>query len=305
MKCLAVTGCAGFIGSRVARQLLERGDLVYGVDALTYAANPDVVNDLARLGGRDRFHFIAKDINDLGAWPDIDAVIHLAAETHVDNSLTHSERFLHTNILGVAHLLEMTRVSPHPARFIHISTDEVYGDVSHGETREDAPLCPSSPYAASKAAGDHLIQAWARSYGLTYNIVRPSNCYGTGQYPEKLIPKAVRYQQMGKNFPLHGSGKQTRYWLDVEDCASAILAVLDHGERNAIYNVGGNTEASVLDILKAVGTDELWDGVVRPGVDKRYHVNDDALRALKWEPKGDLWRDLPGILEAERQTLRW
>jgi dTDP-glucose 4,6-dehydratase len=196
----------------------------------------------------------------------------------------------------------MTRVAP--CRFLHISTDEVYGETLQGETCEDAPLCPSSPYAASKAAADHLIAAWARTYELTYNLVRPSNCYGTGQYPEKLIPKAVRYAVMNKLFPVHGNGKQTRYWLDVEDCATAILTVLDHGTPNATYNVGGNTEASVNDILKAIGTSDQW-GHIRPGMDHRYHVNDEALRALGWVPQGDFWRDLPGLVEAERNTLRW
>ena len=194
-KIVAVMGCCGFIGRYVTQHLLERGDYVYGIDALTYAADPSLPSSWEAAFGRDRVHFVGRNILALEHFPEIDALINLAAETHVDNSIRDNTRFVETNVLGVQHLLEMCRAmrAYEIPRFIQISTDEVYGSVSDGETVETAPLAPSSPYAATKAAADHLVQAWGVTYGIPWNIVRPSNCYGAHQYPEKLIPKAVRW----------------------------------------------------------------------------------------------------------------
>lgn len=299
---LAVTGCAGFIGKHLTRKLLERGDYVYGIDALTYAADPQSVESFR---GSDRFQFVGRDIRDLGRWPDVDAVLHLAAETHVDNSLTESSRFVETNVNGTLHLLEMTRAkSQHGMpRFIHISTDEVYGPITEGKATPESPLAPSSPYAASKAAADHLVSAWSRTFGLPSTIIRPTNCYGLGQYPEKLIPKTVRSLMLGRPMTVHGDGSQTRQWLWVEDLANAIIRVLDNPSP-PIVNVGGNTEASVRDIVSFIGG-ESKEGYERPACDQRYSVDDSYIREAGWKPKGDFWRDLPGLVEAERGRFRF
>jgi dTDP-glucose 4,6-dehydratase len=310
-RYVAVTGCAGFIGRVVTQKLLERGDYVYGVDALTYAADPDSTQQF-RLSFADTFSFVARDIRELGRWPDVDTVVHLAAETHVDNSLTEGNRFVETNVNGTLRLLEMTRAKsqhgmPH---FIHISTDEVYGSIAEGKATVDSPLQPSSPYAASKAAADLLVQAWGKTYDLPYAILRPTNCYGNFQYPEKLIPKAVRSLMLGRPIPIHGDGSQTRCWLNVEDLASAILLVLDK-RLEGIWNVGGNTEASVAHVsariqaLFGVMVDRAKYGYERPAGDLRYAVDDSTLRHLGWSPVGDFWADLPALVQAERGRFRF
>jgi len=314
-RYVAVTGCAGFIGRVVTRKLLDRGDYLYGVDALTYAADPDFVDQLRRRPGpATSFSFVGRDIRELGRWPDVDAVIHLAAETHVDNSINDGPRFVGTNVDGTAHILEMTRaLSQHGMpHFIHISTDEIYGSIESGSVAEDAPLRPTSPYAASKAAADLLVQAWGKTYGVPYSIIRPTNCYGPGQYPEKLIPKAVRSLMLGRPIPIHGDGTQTRCWLNVEDLADAILLVLDQ-RLEGIYNVGGNTELSVGLVTMMVASefdpetaiDRMSYGYTRPACDLRYAVNDSAIRAAGWSPKGDFWKDLPALVQSEKSRFRF
>lgn len=326
-RYVALTGCAGFIGRVVLRKLLERGDYVYGIDALTYAADPAAV-EVERARFPRHFTFVGRDIRDLGRWPDVDAVIHCAAETHVDNSLTEAVRFVETNVDGTVHLLEMTRAKaqhgmPH---FIHVSTDEVYGPILNGSATEESPLRPSSPYASSKAAADLQVQAWAKTYGLPAAIVRPTNCYGEGQYPEKLIPKAVRSLVLGRPIPIHGDGSQTRCWLWTEDLADALLLILDK-RLEGTYNVGGNTEASVSEVVPRVAEAVLeaavadggdggvradggrkWSaqtGFTRPAGDVRYAVDDSRIRLAGWVPKGDFWRDLPGLVQAERGRFRF
>jgi len=317
MKTVAVSGCLGFIGRYVTEKLLARGDIVYGIDAMTQVAEPSLLDRWAGYLSTQQLKFVPRDINDLGTFPDIQAVINLAAETHVDNSLTDNGRFVHSNVNGVQHLLEMCRGMRYYELplFLQVSTDEVYGSIATGETCEDAPLRPSSPYSASKAAADLLIMGWGHTYHLPWRIVRPSNCYGVGQYPEKLIPKAVRMLMQERMIPIHEGGKARRYWLNVEDCADAILAVLDHGTNNQIYNIGGNQEASVHEVAAAIvyafhGPDAdpsryLDFGYTRLGLDTRYHVNDAKLRSLGWEPKGNLAQDIPVLVERERVTLRW
>lgn len=302
MKLIIVTGPLGFIGRQVVTQLLARGDRVYLVDAETYAADTSLVD-------RWQATYECADICDVGRLPEADALINLAAETHVDNSIRDSRAFVRSNILGVQNLLELCRGKELPPKFIQISTDEVYGDVTDGVTDESSPLRPSSPYAASKASADLLIQAYGRTYDLPYCLVRPSNCYGPHQYPEKLIPKAVRNTWLGRPMPLHAGGTPVRSWLHVEDCARAILTVLDKGGLGGIYNVEGNTLASVSEVLTAIashlGRDIHAAPVVRPGLDTRYQVTGEPLKALGWKPHGDLWADLPALVEAERHSLRW
>lgn len=310
-RCIAVTGSCGFIGSYVTAKLLARGDWVYAVDALTYAADPTLPPRWNARYPDGRFKFVCRDINDLGAWPDIDAVVNLAAETHVDNSFDQSARFVRTNVVGVQHLLEMTRARHQHGMplFLQVSTDEVYGSVAEGESDETAPLNPSSPYAASKAAADCLVMAWGRTFGLPYRIVRPSNCFGAGQYPEKLIPKAVRKLVMGQPIPVHGTGSAERSWLWVEDCADAILAVLDHGADGSVYNVPGASSRTVLQIVEQIaqcmGQGDLATGYSRPGLDQRYRVRGEKLQALGWTPQGEIVRDLPAVVAAEKAAVRW
>ena len=308
MKLIAVTGACGFIGRAATEALLARGDAVYAVDALTYAADPTLPALWAETYG-SRFSFVARDINDLGRLPDVDAVLNLAAESHVDNSIADSTRCLRTNVTGTAHLLDLCRAaSTHDyraPRFVHVSTDEVYGDIGEGAPRTELHrLNPSSPYAASKAAADLLIGAWARTHGVAYNIVRPTNVYGPHQHPEKLIPRAVRALMTGRTFHVHGSGAQTRQWLAVADLVSALLCVLDTAPANEVYNVGGNCEASVTDVVRAVGV-PAERGFARPGADSRYALNDAKLRALGWAPQGAFWAELPGLVAAERARFRW
>jgi len=315
MKVVAVTGCLGFLGSHVVELLVQHGYRVYGIDAETYAANTDLLDSWT--GFSDIFKYQKADICELDHLTDVDAVIHLAAETHVDNSLVDATKFTRTNILGTHRLLELCRGRRQYQipLFLHVSTDEVYGSVEVGCTEEDAPLRPSSPYAASKAAADLLVQCYGHSFGVPYRIVRPSNLYGLRQYPEKLIPKAVRHLGLGRPIPIHEGGNARRSWLHVEDCAEAILSVLQYGGNGETYNVGGNTEASVKEIASAVvkafhgpdanPADYLDLGYTRLGLDSRYHVGDAKLRALKWAPHGNLWDDLPDLVARERKSFRW
>lgn len=315
IKVVAVTGCLGFIGTHVVEVLTQHGYLVYGYDAETYAANLDWLD--TRRGFSDIFQYQRADICDLDHLPDVDAIIHLAAETHVDNSIQDASKFVRTNILGTHRLLELVRAKRNyqMPMFLHVSTDEVYGSVSQGMTTETAPLAPSSPYAASKAAADHLVMAYGHTFGIPWRIVRPSNCYGPRQYPEKLIPKAIKHLALGRSIPIHEGGNASRSWLSVTDCAQAILTVLEKGANSEVYNIGGNMEGSVRGVATLVveafhgPTPEparYFDfGYVRNGLDARYHVDDTKLRALGWEPKGYLLDDIPILVAAERKTLRW
>lgn len=315
MKIVAVTGCLGFIGSHVVETLVQRGYRVYGIDTETYAANLNLLDTWH--GFSDIFKYQKADICELRHLPDVDAIINLAAETHVDNSLQDAESFMRSNFFGVHHLLELVRGKRayQMPLLLHVSTDEVYGAVPHGRSTESDPLGASSPYSASKAAADILIGAYGRSFAIPTRIVRPSNCYGPRQHYEKLIPKAVRHLSLGRTVPIHEGGNAVRNWLAVQDCALAILTVLEKGKDGETYNVGGNTEASVRGVATAIveqfhgptaDPGQYLDyGYIRLGLDTRYCVDDTKLRCLGWEPQGDLLRDLPALVEAERKTVRW
>ncbi len=304
-RYIAITGAAGFIGTYVTRAFAERGDYVYAIDALTYAAKPAALYDLAATYS-PRLHVRPVDVRTLTRLPDVDAVVHLAASTHVDNSLSEAREFVDNNVGSTAHLLELVRAKsqhgmPH---YVHISTDEVYGSIGAGKAYEHSPLRPSSPYAASKAAADLLVQAWAHTYGVPTTILRPTNTYGLGQYPEKLIPKAIRCMQLGRPFPRHGSGTQTRCWLSAADLAAAILHVVD-AKLLGIYNVGGNTEASVNAVIDAIDPTGTRATATRLACDERYAVNDAKLRETGWTPVGDFWTELSELVAAERSTWHW
>ena len=308
MKVL-VTGGAGFIGSNFVRFLLNarREIEIVNFDKLTYAGNPeslaDVVNDR-------RYRFIRGDIADSGAVGDLfrqgfDAMIHFAAETHVDRSIEDASPFLKTNILGTQCLLEAVRAFP-KIRFIHISTDEVYGSAPAGAAfTEETPLDPRSPYAASKASAEHFVTAYANTYGISSVILRCTNNFGPFQFPEKLIPLMIANAGEEKPLPVYGDGLQERDWLFVEDYCRAIALALEKAKPGSIYNVSSGVSQPnlkiVRTILQALGKpDSLIQYVQdRPGHDRRYALDSSKIqRELGWSP-------LVGFEDGIRKTIEW
>lgn len=314
MKVVCVTGCLGFMGSHFARACLQKGWQVWGVDKQTYAARPELLEELRQFRS---FRFTQADIATMDHLYDVDVVFNFAAETHVDNSIVDSSRFSHANIMGVENLLELIRAKRHYEMplLVQLSTDEVYGDITNGKHRETDPLRPSNPYSASKAAADMLIMGWHRTHGVPYLIVRPTNNYGVGQYPEKLIPKTIKYLALKKKIPLHGDGSYIRTWLHVEDTASAIFHLLEHGERNRIYNVSGDFEAPNREVVEKVlrcyfgKTVALEPHVqfnyVRMGEDVRYSLDDSALRTLGWKTERDFDREVQAMVDYYRERFVW
>ena len=304
---VVVTGGAGFIGSHFVRRLAAAGDEVVVLDKLTYSGNP------ANLEGVHH-RFVQGDIADPDAVAEAgegaDAIVNFAAETHVDRSILEAGDFIRTDVYGTHVLLEWARGSG--ARFVQVSTDEVYGDVEPGEaSREDDPLRPSSPYAASKAGGDLQVLAYVRTYGVNASITRGSNTYGPNQYPEKLIPLFVTNALEGEPLPLYGDGRQTRDWLHAEDHAAAVELVLRDGGAGEIYNVGGGEEVENVEItrriLELTGRDESLVRHVadRPGHDRRYSLDSSKLRALDWAPQRNLAEGLADTVEWYRSRRDW
>jgi dTDP-glucose 4,6-dehydratase len=318
-KVVYVTGCLGFIGSHVTRACLNKGWYVQGVDKMTYAANYDNLEEFLTY---DNFSWLREDINDLKFLYECDYIINTAAETHVGNSIANSDEFIHSNINGVHNLLELIKnyrqESSKKPIFLHFSTDEVYGDIVEGTHTETDLLKPSNPYSATKAAADMLVLAWARTYNLPYLIVRPTNNYGEGQYVEKLIPKACKYLKLGKNIPLHNDGTPVRTWLHAEDTAKAIIAIIEAGVENEIYNISGGFEQSNLETVKKVireytDRDMSEENVKlfldlsysRAGQDVRYALDDSKLRALGWKPEAVFEKELPKIVEYYKNKFIW
>ncbi len=303
-----ITGGCGFIGSAVVRQAVGEGRAVVNVDKMTYAANPANVAPVAEDPG---YAFERADICDRAALGRIfdthapDAVMHLAAETHVDRSIDGPAAFIETNITGTYMLLDAARAywearrRPAGFRFHHVSTDEVFGTLgAEGKFTETTPYSPRSPYSASKASSDHLVRAWGETYKLPVVITNCSNNYGPYQFPEKLIPVIILRALDGQSIPVYGRGENVRDWLYVEDHAAALLAVLDRGRTGETYNVGGDAEARNIDIVRGVCRilderrpgnaphDRLIDFVEdRPGHDFRYAIDASKIRAeLGWQP---------------------
>jgi dTDP-glucose 4,6-dehydratase len=278
-----VTGGAGFIGSHFVKRLVAAGDEVVVLDKLTYAGNP------ANLDGLDA-ELVVGDIADPDAVADTatgcDAVVNFAAETHVDRSILTPKDFIHTDVLGTQTLLDWTR--EHHARYVQVSTDEVYGDLDlGGSSREDDALRPSSPYSASKAGGDLQVLAYVRTYGLDACITRGANTYGPNQYPEKLIPLFVTNALDGQPLPVYGDGKQVREWLHVDDHCAAIELVLREGAPGEVYNVGGEERENLHvteQILMLTGRDTSLIRHVedRAGHDRRYALDGAKLALLGW-----------------------
>ncbi|MGB9726353.1 MAG: dTDP-glucose 4,6-dehydratase [Fervidicoccaceae archaeon] len=308
MKVL-VTGGAGFIGSNFVRFLAKNTDiemLVY--DKLTYAGRYENIADLVE---RKRISFVKGDICDeemmtrtMNSWrPDI--VVNFAAETHVDRSINEPSPFIRTNILGIFTILEVLRKID-AGVLLHVSTDEVYGDLWGKEEKatENSILNPSSPYSASKASGDMLIKSYGRTYGLKYRIVRPCNNYGPYQHPEKLIPRTIIRLLHGRPAVIYGDGEQIRDWIFTEDTARAMLAVMERGKDGEIYNICSDMSATVKDIvemiLKIMGRDQrsIVYGKPRPGEDRRYAMECGKIKSLGWRPEITLEEGL-------RKTVKW
>ena len=316
MKIVYITGCLGFIGRYITKACLDKGWYVYGIDSCTYASDVSVLDDFFRY---PKFKFEKTDICDIRRLVDCDVFINTAAETHVDNSIRKSDVFLHSNITGVHNILELLKnyktegyVVP---RFIHFSTDEVYGDVVDGSHKEIDLLKPSNPYSATKASADMLIMAWARTFDLNYNIVRPTNNYGIGQYVEKLIPKACKFLTLQRKIPLHNYGTPIRNWLHASDTASAIIAIIENGKSNEIYNVAGGFEQSNIDTIKKIidayfessanYDDYISYDVMRPGQDVRYAIDDSKLKNLGWSPQVNFDNEILNIVNYYKNKFIW
>jgi len=316
MKIIYVTGCLGFIGSYFTRKALQLGWYVYGVDKQTYAASEDRLMEFLLY---DNFTFLKEDIKDLKHLYDCDYIVNFAAESHVDNSIVNSDEFMNSNILGVRNLLDLVRFKNKNAGsrpvFFQISTDEVYGDLESGYHKESDILKPSNPYSASKAAADMLITAWSRTYDLDYVMLRPTNNYGIGQYPEKLIPIAVKSLKRGRKISLHNQGTPIRNWLHADDTAEAAILLIEKEAKNEIFNVAGGYEQTNADTVKKIlktyhGKDfDLFDFVnpsdERDGQDMRYALDDSKLRSLGWSPKKKFDEEIAGIVDFYKKNFIW
>jgi dTDP-glucose 4,6-dehydratase len=331
---ILITGGCGFIGSALIRYLLQHTEhQLINLDKLTYAANPAA---LAEVADNPRYHFKQLDICDGAALQQVfaqyqpTAVMHLAAESHVDRSIAGAAGFIETNINGTFQLLEVSRhyhqrlsePAAQQFRFLHISTDEVYGDLATAAApafTEQTPYAPSSPYAASKAASDHLVRAWHRTYALPVIITNCSNNYGPWQHAEKLIPNTISKALSGQPIPVYGNGEQIRDWLYVDDHVRALWQVLSRGEVGQSYNIGGNSEKQNIEVVRAIC--ELMDELApmpkrgyplntkhsslithvtdRPGHDLRYAINSSKIKAqLNWQPQHNFAAGL-------RRTVQW
>ena len=322
MKIL-ITGGAGFIGSAVVRLAVSRGHEVVNCDALTYAA---CLANVAPVADSDLYAFAQVDIRDRRALDAVfqrhspDAVMHLAAESHVDRSIDGPSDFIETNITGTFNMLEASRAywqqkgKPANFRFHHISTDEVFGSLGkEGMFTEDTPYDPRSPYSASKASSDHLVRAWHETYGLPVVLTNCSNNYGPYHFPEKLVPVVIINALAGKPIPIYGKGDNVRDWLFVEDHADALLLALTKGEVGRSYNIGGENERTNLELVetilsilddvrpKAEGSykDQITFVEDRPGHDQRYAIDPTRIRdELGWRPSVT-------VEEGLERTVRW
>jgi dTDP-glucose 4,6-dehydratase len=331
---MLITGGAGFIGSAVVRHIIENtNDSVVNVDSLTYAGN---VESVATISASDRYHFVQADICDAKAMGNVfakyqpDAVMHLAAESHVDRSIDGPANFMQTNIIGTFTLLEAARSywlklsddKKSAFRFHHISTDEVYGDLEGTDDlfTEETSYEPSSPYSASKASSDHLVRAWNRTYGLPVIVTNCSNNYGPYHFPEKLIPHIILNALSAKSLPIYGDGSQIRDWLYVEDHARALYKVVTEGEVGETYNIGGHNEKKNIEVVETLCAllDELVPASAnsvtqhlksykelitfvtdRPGHDVRYAIDAGKIeRELGWVP-------IESFETGIRKTVEW
>jgi dTDP-glucose 4,6-dehydratase len=303
---ILVSGGAGFIGSHFVKRLLREGDDVVVLDKLTYSGNRSNVPDGVELFEGD----IAEPEDVARAARGCEAIVNFAAETHVDRSILSAEDFGRAEFRGVQVLLEHVRETG--VKLVHVSTDEVYGDLeAGGSSRETDPVKPSSPYSAAKAAGELLVPAYVRTFGVDARITRGSNTYGPNQYPEKFIPLFVTNLLDGEPVPLYGDGKQVRDWLYVEDHCAGIEVVLREGGPGEIYNIGGDNERHNIDVaellLELTDSDRSLLRRVedRPGHDRRYSLDTAKLRALGWEPETSFDDGLRTTVEWYRDNRAW
>lgn len=328
---LIVTGGAGFIGSAVVRQAVTAGHDVLNLDALTYAA---CLDNLVSVADAPNYQFVQADICDRAALDSVftgfqpDAVMHLAAESHVDRSIDGPADFMQTNIMGTFHLLEAARAywtmagNPDSFRFHHISTDEVFGSLPNDPEvmfTEDTAYDPRSPYSASKASSDHLVRAWAETYGLPVVMTNCSNNYGPYHFPEKLIPVVILNALAGKDIPIYGKGDNVRDWLYVEDHADALLTVVQRGEVGRSYNIGGENEAQNIEIVQTIcahldhlrPSDKPYADLItyvtdRPGHDQRYAIDPSRIRdELGWRPSVTLEQGLAKTVQWYLENEAW
>jgi len=317
MKKILLTGGAGFIGSNLVNHIMVNTDWeILNIDKLTYAGN---LSSIETFLNNERHDFQQIDICNRNHLKEAiqnfkpDAIMHLAAESHVDRSITGSSAFIETNIIGTYNLLEealyyykaLDEGSKKKFRFLHVSTDEVYGDLGPTDPQfsETTPYAPSSPYSASKASSDHLVRAWHRTYGFPILVTNCSNNYGPYQFPEKLVPMVILTALRGEPIPVYGKGDNIRDWLFVKDHAKALVKVLEEGTIGETYNIGGRNEMRNIDLVKSIC--EILDGkrpkndgcsyadqitfvTDRPGHDMRYAINDEKIRNnLNWNPEED------------------
>lgn len=313
---LIVTGGAGFIGSNFIRYILNNypSDEILNFDKLTYAGNLD---NLVEFEGNPRYRFYKGDIcdpkaveNAIGLLSGTDAIVNFAAETHVDRSIVSAGSFVLSDVYGTYTLLEAVK-KYQIARYVHISTDEVYGSIEKGSFTEESTLAPNSPYAASKAGGDLIVRSYVKTYNLPAIITRSSNNYGPYQYPEKIMPLFITNALQGKKLPLYGDGRNVRDWLYVIDNCAAVDLVLRKGQLGEVYNIGGENERENIVvtklILKQLGLPENMIEPVkdRPGHDRRYSVDCSKVKKLGWQPKTNFEAGLKQTVEWYQENREW
>lgn len=311
-QLILVFGGLGFIGKYFVRSALAAGHEIINVDKLTYAADKIIQREFYDY---NTYTFIHESLNSISHIPECDLIVNFAAESHVDNSIKSSRIFFESNVMGLHNILEHWRnldqiIRP---RFIHVSTDEVYGDSPGDEMfDEDSLLRPSNPYSASKASGDILIRSYRRTYGATdICIVRMSNNYGCRQYPEKLIPRSISRLLHGKNILIHGDGSARRSWLYVEDTIDALWTLIGTTELEPVYNISADEEYTVREVAGLILSElnltvsRVSYGENRPGQDVRYRIDDHRIRALGWSPKTKMKDIMRRIIDTQIQYPAW
>ena len=309
---ILVTGCFGFIGFNFVNKILEEHSAdvkIVGIDSLQ---NNCSIKNLAKSKNFNNFSFFENDINNINSIEisDIDTIINFAAESHVDNSIYNPGLFIDSNVKGVSELLKFG-MKNNIDKFIHVSTDEVYGSTEKDFFEENDKLNPSSPYSASKASAELIIKAYYKTYGYKVAMVRPAHNYGIYQQPEKLIPFSIAKLESGNKLEVYGDGKNIRHWISVKDTNSAILTVLDKGNLNETYNIGSDFYLSNIDLVKKIikflgkDFDKISFVDDRPGHDFRYATNINKLKKLGWEPQADFDEELEGICNWYLNNKDW
>ena len=320
IKTAIVTGFAGFLGTTFTKKLLNEGWKVYGIDKFTYVHNKSLTR-----ANLKNFTWVQTDIANLNSWlPECDVIFNFAAESDVDIGNQSCEDFIQSNVNGVRNLLDMINkrivLRVDKPLFFQISTDEVYGDLTNGSFNESSQMKPSNPYAASKAMADLLIQAYSRTYDINYIIARPSNNYGYYQYPEKLIPLAVKRLSRGKKIKLHDEGKPIRTWTHSEDTANAILTLYEKAERNRIYNISSEFEQTNLETVNKILSAYFMGSITRqvpdseqfldftynrPGQDVRYAISCEPLKNLGWSSQINFDEEIVELVQHYKKEFRW